>query len=143
MLASLDSLGYALPKDGSLVRCAHTTIRPSSAFGFGFRLQLSFSASSLSSSATCFIPRNYTIWLALEWYGGLRPLASFAPPSVFSSHMSLSPRLHQPQRMTPPNLTDDRQPLVSVLGHHHACLTCIKRLWVHGHGSQSQNVDRR
>jgi hypothetical protein len=85
-------LAYALSDDRSLVRCAHTTIRSSV---FSFRLRLLFPTPSLSLPTTRFVPHKYTIWLVVEWYGDLRPLASFAPPPVFYCHMSLCPTLQQ------------------------------------------------
>ena len=138
VLTSPLTLGYAISDDRSLVRCAHTTIRPSSAFGFGFRLQPRFQL------LPC--PRlRLALFLATIRSGLLlKGMAAFAPWLPWLHHLySLPTCLHLPafnnlQFMGPPNLTDDRQPLVSMLGHHHACLTCMQRLWSHGHGFQIQ-----
>jgi len=97
VLASPLTLGYAISDDRSLVRCAHTIIRPSVV---GFRLRLSSPdfvfRSFLVLTCDLLVSHNHTIWLAVERYGGLRPLTSFALPSAFSSRMPLSPRLQPP-----------------------------------------------
>lgn len=114
-------------------------VHPSSASGFGFCFQL--------LPCPCL---RLALFLTSIQFGLLsNGMATFGlwPPSLHHLYSLVTclylPLFNKSQFLRSPNLTDDGQPLVSMLGHHHACLTCMKWLWVHGHGFQFEHVDCR
>jgi hypothetical protein len=73
--------------------CIRPYVHLSSAFGFGFRFQL-LPCPCLRLALFLTYIQSGLLSNGMAAFG-LRPLASFAPPSVFSCRMSLSPTLQQ------------------------------------------------